>query len=451
MVIAAAYPVALMTLQVESPSSMSWGSTDFGALEEVQLLREYLAIDTTTDQGSELAGAQWLAARLAEVGVEATIEPVDERHANLWARIEGDDPRALILHHHIDTESIGDPADWTYDPFEAHIDGPWVHGRGSYDMKSVGIAQLVAVRSLLESGRRPKRSVLVLATSSEETGSDLGTRQLVRLHPELFENAWAMLTEGGFVEPKSLEEVKYWAIEVGQAQAIDVIVCHQDRARLEALTVELDAVPQSQQPRLIPLVREYLRIYGPTRDDPALRDLLADPDRLVSEPERFQRLPAILRSLFLEERAIWPIEEAVGGGYQMRVAIHLLPGADVGEAVERLVPMRLLQGVAKSIEIGPPSLPSPLDHPVYLAIREVLGERRSGEVAGPAFLPWTMTDSRFVRELGIPSYGFSPFVLFASDTFTMSLPDERIGLPGFVEGVAAYVDLVEQIAGDGGQ
>ena len=89
---------------------------------------------------------------------------------------------------------------------------------------------------------------------------------------------------------------------------------------------------------------------------------------------------------------------------------------------------------------------SPLDHPAYTGLVETLQEAYPESIVGPYFLPWNATDSRFFRQAGIPSYGFSPFLIFTTDTFRVDGTNERIGLPGFVDGVALYVRVVEQLA-----
>ena len=53
------------------------------------MLQEYVRIDTTPTTGSELAGARFLAERLEAAGLEAHIERLGERGANLWAILEG--------------------------------------------------------------------------------------------------------------------------------------------------------------------------------------------------------------------------------------------------------------------------------------------------------------------------------------------------------------------------
>jgi acetylornithine deacetylase/succinyl-diaminopimelate desuccinylase-like protein len=69
-----------------------------------------------------------------------------------------------------------------------------------------------------------------------------------------------------------------------------------------------------------------------------------------------------------------------------------------------------------------------------------------GAVAGPMFLAWTATDARFFRRAGIPAYGFSPFLIMNTDTLQVDAPNERMALPGFVDGVELYLDVVRRLA-----
>ncbi len=67
---------------------------------------------------------------------------------------------------------------------------------------------------------------------------------------------------------------------------------------------------------------------------------------------------------------------------------------------------------------------------------------------GGIFLPWTVTDSRYFREHGIPSYGFSPFLFFSTDTVRVDRLNERIPLPGFISGLEIYSQLVLRLVTD---
>ena len=75
-----------------------------------------------------------------------------------------------------------------------------------------------------------------------------------------------------------------------------------------------------------------------------------------------------------------------------------------------------------------------------------LPESNEAYLADLALLPaWVATDARFFREAGIPSYGFSPFLILSSDSMKMKGKNERMAAPSFVAGVELYRGLVEQL------
>jgi len=88
-----------------------WANVDYANLPEIKLLQQYVQIDTSERSGNEITGARFLAARLAEAGIPSEIEVLGNKHANLYARLEGADPHPLVLHNHIDVESV-DPKEW---------------------------------------------------------------------------------------------------------------------------------------------------------------------------------------------------------------------------------------------------------------------------------------------------------------------------------------------------
>ncbi len=426
-----------------------WRGTDFSRLEEVQLLQDYLRIDTTQATGSVRAGAAFLASQLSAMGLEPVVESLGERYVNLWAFVEGEDRRALVLHNHIDVTPPGDLAAWTHPPFSGVLDPPFIYGRGAFDMKSVTIAQLLALRDLARGPGRPRRSVLFLATGSEEEDSEIGTQWVLRQHPELVERFWAVLTEGGVVEPTSVDATKYWGIEIAQKQFAYGWACAPSRERLESLREEIWDWNRGQRaPRFHPTVGRFLAAYASSRDHPRLKRLLGSSWQAPTDPLRFGSLPWYLRSLFLDELEPFAVEEAPGGGFRMKMIFHLLPGSELESVRERLLPGWMTHGV--TIALGEPlgaATASPLDHEVYRALEDLTRRAHPDAAVGPQFLSWSATDSRFFRALEVPSYGFSPFLYFNLETLRADRANERVNLPGYVDGVRLYRQVVERLAG----
>jgi len=439
----------LMLPSLEFGMMTAWSGIDWESRREVQLLREYVRIDTSP-KGDTREGIDWVAEKLRGMGVEPHIEQVGDA-ANLWAIIEGEQRGAVVLHHHVDVEAVVNLEDWTQRPFHGDVEGPWIYGRGAFDMKSIAIAQLLAVERLVASGRRPERSVIVLVTNGEERGSDLGTRWILREHPELVERFAVVLTEGGAVEGRTQESFKFWGTEFAQKRLLVAWFCHADRERVAALESEMLAEGGFfSPPELVPEAATFFAAYAPTRDAAPLRELLSDPRALVRDPVAFADLSSHLRSHFRNEaRPQWLRRR--GDAWALRVHVLLLPGEDPEQALAELFPPWRTHGLKMEVfdEAGA-GHGSPIDHWAFEGIGEVLAEHHPDVPHGPLFLPSTLTDARFLRAAGVPTFGFSPFAVLTPEVLQQrayGTVNERMSLPGFSEGVELYADVLERLAG----
>jgi len=439
-----------------SRDQVLWVGVDFESRPEVALLRELVAIDTSAPPPGELSGearlAERIAAHLAEREIRATVERFADGRANLWALVEGEDPKAVVLHGHLDVEPPTGEGVWRFPPLGGVIDGPWIYGRGMYDMKSLLAAQLLAFEAVAaeaRAGRPPARSLLLLFTSSEEIGSDTGTRWILAEHPELVSRMGTVLTEGGVIEALGPREVKYWGIEFAQKRFAFFELCAADRESLDRLRTDLLAHgPSGPRPFVAPEVRSFLEAYGPTRTHSALPGLLAEPDRLVLEIDRYRSLTPFLQSLFHEVVFAFPPALADGGGWTMKAVAHLLPGSSLEEVLADRFPIWLRAGVtATEPELAGAEHGSPLDHPDFETVRSVVGQHHPEAAVGPYFLPVTATDARHFRAAGMPTYGFSPFVLMPSETTGIGRANEKMQLPAYMDGLVLYRKVVQALVG----
>jgi succinyl-diaminopimelate desuccinylase len=81
------------------------------------------------------------------------------------------------------------------DAFSGKVDGGWIYGRGTADMKGSQASLLMALRALHATGTPPKMNVEVSFTTDEETDSALGTGWLVKHAP--IKPDYAIVMEGG--------------------------------------------------------------------------------------------------------------------------------------------------------------------------------------------------------------------------------------------------------------
>ncbi|MGW0997459.1 M20/M25/M40 family metallo-hydrolase [Streptomyces sp. NPDC002520] len=175
-----------------------------GEDEVVDLCRELIRFDTSNygdhSGPGERKAAEYVAGKLAEVGLEPRIFESHPGRASTVARIEGEDPSrpALLIHGHLDVVPAN-ADDWTHHPFSGEVADGCVWGRGAVDMKDMDAMTLAVVRDRLRSGRRPPRDIVVAFLADEEAGGTYGARHLVDNHPELFEGVTEAISEvGGF-------------------------------------------------------------------------------------------------------------------------------------------------------------------------------------------------------------------------------------------------------------
>ncbi len=104
--------------------------------------------------------------------------------------------RSLILNGHIDVVPEGPHEMWTEPPYDPKINGEWMSGRGSGDMKAGLVSCLFALDALGRAGYRPAADVFVQSVVEEEcTGNGAlaclarGYRAEAAIIPEPFDDA----------------------------------------------------------------------------------------------------------------------------------------------------------------------------------------------------------------------------------------------------------------------
>lgn len=112
-----------------------------------------------------------------------------------------------------------DMSKWTHDPFGAEKDSNGnIYGRGTQDMKSVGVQYLEAIRKLKAKGFTPRRSIHVTFVTDEEMGGGKGMAAFVKTSEFASLNIGVELDEGG-AYPLDLFPVFYgertmWQIKI---------------------------------------------------------------------------------------------------------------------------------------------------------------------------------------------------------------------------------------------
>lgn len=98
-------------------------------------------------------------------------------------------PRIWVLSH-LDVVPAGDLSQWTVTkPFNPVFRDGKIYGRGTEDNGQAIVSSLYALKTLIDLGIRPRKTMVLAFVSDEETGSRYGIRWLMEKHPELFKSS----------------------------------------------------------------------------------------------------------------------------------------------------------------------------------------------------------------------------------------------------------------------
>jgi acetylornithine deacetylase/succinyl-diaminopimelate desuccinylase-like protein len=414
--------------------------------EPIRLLQEYVRYDTTAGHGEE-EGAEFLRRLFDCEEIETEVICPAPGRCNLLARLPGRRrDGALLLLNHIDVVDAYAPYWKDSTPFEGKIHLGFLYGRGVYDMKSVGLAQALAMIRLKRKGIVPERDILFLAEADEELGQKWGARYLLEHRPEWFAGVGQVLNEGGTTEV-ILREPVFWGIETlqaGYALAEFEAVDETPLKELAARHTKISAPPVEPHPHVV-MGFDMLanRLSSPLTDP--LRHL----DRVRKDPAELAILPNRYGS-FLEPRVDWsrPYRHPSNPDrVRMYIAISVPPGLSPAGFLQPVLEDARSKGLnVLTMMVGETGVASPYPTPFTDLLKRVTEAHYPGTPFGPVPTYGGYTTSILLREKGIPTYGYQPIVMNITDTARRHGNDERVFLRDYLNGVDLMADVVEEFA-----
>ncbi|MFC4533072.1 M20/M25/M40 family metallo-hydrolase [Sphaerisporangium dianthi] len=417
-----------------------------GEDEVVELCRDLIRIDSTNAGDNagpgERAAAEYVAEKLAEVGLAPRILESDDKRANVIARIEGEDSSrgALLLHGHLDVVPF-DAADWTHHPLSGEIADGCVWGRGAVDMKDMDAMILAVVRQRLSEGRRPPRDVVLAFTADEEAGGRYGAQWLSTEHRDLFEGCTEAIGEVGGFSVSVGEARRLYLIEAAEKGIAWMRLTAAGRAGHGSMLNSENAVTE-----LADAVARIGRHEWPVRLTPTVRSFFQEAFEIELEAEDAEAAVAKLGSLArmigatLRNTANPTMLDA---GYKANVipqtaTAHVdgrfLPGYE--EEFFATIDDLLGPGVTREFIYHDIAVETAFDGPLVRAMAEAL----QAEDPGARAVPYTLsggTDLKAFSRMGIRGFGFAPLKLPADLDFSGMFHgiDERVPVDSLQFGV----------------
>jgi acetylornithine deacetylase/succinyl-diaminopimelate desuccinylase-like protein len=425
--------------------------------ESREALVGYLRIDTSNPPGNESAGARYLQQLLTRNGIAAQIVGADPRRQSVYARLKsGTNEKALLLLSHIDVVPAS-ANEWTKPPFAGVIEQGYIWGRGALDIKSLAIAEAMAMIELKRTNAPLTRDVVFLATADEEAGGVHGAKALLDTRRDLFENVGYVLNEGGYNETV-VDRVVFWGIEVQQKVPLWLRVHAKgmgghaaappdDGGSVAKLVRALDAIEKVETPyRVTPDVARYFHEAGAARKDER-GEVLRNIENEIGGPRIARVLSPSYRALLHDTIALTHVEAGTStNSIPMNafadVDIRLLPDETHDAMLGRV---REAAGANADVDVLLSSDPVPAtssDTDLFRVLEQKMKEDEPGSRVAAIVGPGT-TDSRHFRARGIVAYGIAPFKVNYYDAGTVHGNDERIRTQFFAEGTR----LVRAIVG----
>lgn len=426
--------------------------------ETITLCQEMIRIPSVNHgegQGDEKAMAEYVASKLAEVGIKSELIETAPNRVNVVAKVEGADQSrpGLVLHGHIDVVPVN-AADWSVDPFSGVIKDGFIWGRGAVDMKDMDAMILATVRMWQRIGYKPPRNILLAFFADEEAGSNYGSRWLVKHRPEIFDGYSEAVSEVGGFSVTITGEHRLYLIEAAQKGIQWMKLTAKGTAghgsfinRNNAVTKVADAVarigayewPQLETKTSNVFFRKIAELTGDKYDPKNVKPLLhhlGDAVKMLGATISNTANPTMLEAGYKVNVIPQSASAMVDGRFlpghenQLQETVKKLAGDEIEIEI-------LTRDIALEVEFAGPLVKAMCD-----AI--------SGEDSAGIPVPYLMsggTDNKALHDLGIVGYGFSPLKLPKDlDFFALFHGvDERVPIDGLKFGVRVLYEFLENV------
>ncbi len=417
--------------------------------EASALLREYVRLDTSNPPGNEEIAVRFLGDILRNEGIAFETAESAPGRSNLIARIGGKGGGVCLLNH---TDVV--PVErqfWDVDPFAGELRDGIIWGRGTLDMKGMGIIELMTFLLLKRQGIPLRKPVTFLAAADEEAGSDYGMSWIADHHPEWL-NAEVVINEGSYgLAPTSAKErpvfqvapsekVPLWLKLTVRGRPGHGSVPHGDNCA-EHLVHALDRVALWQRPtRITPLVRAHTEALAAAKRMPAATDA-----EIARAAARFPGFRArLINTVSLTSIHTGIKVNVIPAEATATLDCRLLPDVDADKFLEELRSIiddeRVVIDVINRFE----GTESPMDTEFVRVVREVVAELVEGAMVVPE-LTTGFTDSRIYRVRGIPAYGFVPCLVVPGELSGVHGHNERISVENLRLGMQVLYEVVRRL------
>lgn len=427
-----------------------------------EIYKQLVEINTTAERGSTTVAAEAMAARFRAAGFpEADIFVGGEAptKGNLVVRFHGTGARKpLLLLAHLDVVEAK-REDWTRDPFTFEETDGFFYGRGSADDKPMAAIFTGMLLRWKAEGYKPDRDVILALTADEEGGPHNGVRWLIKNKRELIDAAYA-LNEGGGGSYKNWKPLLH-AVQATEKVPVNFTLKVTNKGGHSSVPVRDNAIYHLSQGLAkladydFPVqLNEVTKVFFERTAGIETPEMGAAMRALVKNPADAQaattiskqpRYSSMLRTTCVATRLFGGhADNALPQLATANVNCRILPNVPPEQVRQEL--LRVMGDTAITILPAPalaPSAPSPLVAELMDPVEALTRQMWPGTPVIPQ-MSTGATDGRFLREVGIPTYGVSGIFGDMDDNRAHGR-DERTLVKSFFEGNEFLSKLVKAL------
>ena len=431
------------------------------------IYKEFVEIQSGFTTGATTPVAEAAAARLKAAGFpdsDIFLGGATPKKSNLVVRYHGTGAaKPILLLAHTDVVEAK-REDWTTDPFQFLEKDGYFYGRGTGDDKAqaaIWIANLIRYK---REGFKPDRDIIVALTADEEGGGPYnGVDWLLKNHRELIDAELA-LNEGGWGESSHGKKISN-DLQVSEKYVLDFRFEVHNKGGHSSLPVSdnaiyhlaaaLDRLAHFSFPlKTNDVTVAYFRAMAKIETGPIAAELAKVAD---GSQEAMQKVAAASTPAWNATLRTTCVATLLEGGHA-RNALPQLAAANVNCRVLPEDSVEYVQGELKKLVAddqvaiivsanagkGPASAMRP---DVLNAVKTASESQWPGIPVVPTMVMGA-TDGRYLREVGIPTYGIQG-IFFDREDIRFHGRDERVAVQSFYEGQTFLYDLVKTLAKNG--
>jgi acetylornithine deacetylase/succinyl-diaminopimelate desuccinylase-like protein len=430
------------------------------------IYKQLVEIKSGYTTGSTTPAAEAMAARLKAAGFpdgDIYLGGAIPTKANLVVRYHGSGAqKPILLLAHTDVVEAK-REDWSMDPFQFLERDGYFYGRGTSDDKAQAAIWIANLLRYKREAFKPDRDVIVALTADEEGGGPYnGVDWLIKNKRDLIDAEFC-INEGGWGEESNGKKLAN-DVQVSEKYVINFRLEVHNKGGHSSLPV-----PENAIYHLAGALDRLSRFSFPLKTNDVTRAYFAQMAKIQTGPIHDDLAKVAEASTDAMERVaaaspLWNatlrttcVATQLEGGH----AMNALPQLAAATVNCRVLPEDSIEYVQSTLEKvfadnqvsvkivaevtrGPAS---PLRPDIMRTITRVTDTLWPGVAVIPTMVPGA-TDGRYLRAVGIPTYGVQGLFMDQND-IRMHGRDERMSVKSFYEGQTFLYELVKTLSNSG--